>query len=145
MRLLSGSQLLMEKSEFKRFVLIGTLNTAIFYGFYEGLFFLSNGLEHRAAMSWVLAYSMSSIIAHTTHRLVTFNSSVPIEHSLPVAVGVYGCTLIMSTFSEVILIEILGWHHRLAWVTNAASFGIIIYIALRHLAFPTRLSIKETE
>ncbi|MBT6972399.1 MAG: hypothetical protein HOA04_04775 [Euryarchaeota archaeon] len=142
---MSKSQLFMEKDEFKRFVMIGALNTLIFYGLYEGLYFLSSGLEHRAAMSWVLAYSLGSIIAHTTHRLVTFNSSVPIEHSLPMAVGVYGCTLILSTISEVVLIEIFDWHHRLAWITNAASFGIIIYIALRHLAFPTRLSTKETE
>jgi putative flippase GtrA len=144
-RFLNDSQLLMERSEFRRFVMIGALNTAIFYGFYEGLYFLSSGLEHRAAMSWVLAYSMGSIIAHTTHRLITFKSNVPIEHSLPMAVGVYGVTLILSTISEVILIEILDWPHRLAWVTNTVSFGLIIYIALRHLAFPTRLSTKETE
>lgn len=145
MRYLRDPQRLVEKDEFKRFVMIGMLNTAIFYGFYEGLYFLSSGLEHRAALSWVLAYSMSSIIAHTTHRLITFHSSVPIEHSLPMAVGVYGSTLIMSTFSEVILIEVFAWHHRLAWIVNAVSFGVIIYIALRHLAFPTRLNAKETE
>ena len=78
MRYLRDPQRLVEKDEFKRFIMIGMLNTAIFYGFYEGLYFLSSGLEHRAALSWVLAYSMSSIIAHTTHRLITFHSSVPI-------------------------------------------------------------------
>ena len=142
---MSDSQIIMEKEEFKRFIMIGALNTAIFYGLYEGLYFLSSGLEHRAALSWVLAYSLGSIIAHTTHRLITFHSTVPIEHSLPMAVGVYGCTLVLSTISEVVLIEIFEWHHRLAWITNTVSFGIIIYIALRHLAFPARLSIKETE
>ena len=133
----------MEFPEFKRFIIIGTINVAIFYGLYEGLYYLAEGLEHRAAMSWILAYSMGSIIAHSTHRLFTFSSTVPIEHSLPAAVMIYGTTLILSTVSEVILIEYLMWHHRLAWLVNAGGFGIVIYIALRHIAFPVRLSEQE--
>ena len=133
----------MEFPEFKRFIIIGTINVVIFYGLYEGLYHLSEGLEHRAAMSWILAYSMGSIIAHSTHRLFTFSSTVPIEHSLPAAVMIYGTTLILSTVSEVILIEYLMWHHRLAWLVNASGFGIVIYIALRHIAFPIRLSEEE--
>tara|TARA_B100001146_G_scaffold179620_1_gene161540 strand:+ start:247 stop:672 length:426 start_codon:yes stop_codon:yes gene_type:complete len=136
-------QTLIEFPELRRFMLIGGLNVAIFYGLYEGMYYLSAGLEHRAAMSWIIAYSMGSIVAHTTHRLFTFRSSVPIEHSLPTAVAIYGSTLILSTFSEVVLIEILGWHHRLAWLFNASIFGILIYILLRHFAFPTRLSEDE--
>lgn len=133
----------MEFLEFRRFIVIGTINVVIFYGLYEGLYYLAEGLEHRAAMSWILAYSMGSIIAHSTHRLFTFSSTVPIEHSLPAAVMIYGTTLVLSTISEVILIEYLMWHHRLAWLVNACGFGIVIYIALRHIAFPTRLGEQE--
>ena len=85
----------MEFPEFRRFIVIGTINVVIFYGLYEGLYYLAEGLEHRAAMSWILAYSMGSIIAHSTHRLFTFSSTVPIEHSLPAAVMIYGTTLVL--------------------------------------------------
>ena len=139
----SSDQALIEFPELRRFMLIGGLNMAIFYGLYEGMYYLSAGLEHRAPMSWIIAYSMGSIVAHTTHRLFTFHSTVPIEHSLPTAVGVYGTTLILSTFSEVILIEILEWHHRIAWLVNASIFGILTYVMLRHFAFPTKLSKEQ--
>ena len=141
--MMTERQKLMELPEFKRFVMIGALNTSIFYGLYEGLYYLFEGLEHRAVMGWVFAYAISSIIAHSTHRIITFRSNVPIEHSLPVAVSIYCSTLIMSTFSEVVLIEFMHWHHRLAWAVNALAFGIIIYIALRHIAFPTKLAEEE--
>ena len=136
-------QALVEFPELRRFMVIGGINVAIFYGLYEGMYFLSAGLEHRAAMSWIISYSLGSIVAHSTHRIFTFHSTVPIDHSLPTAVAIYGTTLILSTFSEVILIEFLEWHHRIAWLVNASIFGILIYIMLRHFAFPIKLGMDE--
>ena len=121
--------------EYLRFCLTGAFNVTTFFCLYEGLYFLFSDLEHKAAVAWIFSYITTSFVAYATHKKWTFDSDVSWETSLPWSIGIYGSTLIMSTFSEVMLIEFAEIHHRIAWLINCSCFGLLNYLGLRHVAF----------
>ena len=93
-------------NEYVRFCFTGAFNVTTFYCLYEALYFLFSDLKHNAAVAWVFSYITTSFVAYATHKKWTFDSVTSWEISLPRSIGIYGSTLVMSTFSEVILIEI---------------------------------------
>ena len=79
-------------------------------------------------------------------RWFTFRSTSPYGRSLALTMAVYTILLIISTFSQAILADRMGFDHLAVWALNTAAFGFLSFIALRFIAFPMSdgtISVRE--
>jgi len=121
--------------QFLRFNAAGLINGPFFLLMYELFYYWDLHLEYRAAFAWALAYIFGSIEAHFVHYKFTFKSQRSYLPSLWRTLLVYVTALILSTYSDHILVTDYELHHRLAWFINASFFGIFNFMALRIFAF----------
>ena len=132
--------------EYAYFCAVGTLNVLIFFGLYSLAYSVSESIEYRAASAWSISYLVSSIISHSMHRWFTFRSISPYGRSLALTMVVYTILLIISTFSQAILADRMGFDHLAVWALNTVAFGFLSFIALRFVAFPMSdgtISVRE--
>ena len=132
--------------EYAYFCAVGTLNVLIFFAMYSLTYSIAGEIEYRAASSWSVSYLLSSIISHSMHRWFTFRSISPYGRSLALTMAVYTILLIISTFSQAILADRMGFDHLAVWALNTAAFGFLSFIALRFIAFPMSdgtISVRE--
>ncbi|MBH33570.1 MAG: hypothetical protein CMB75_04150 [Euryarchaeota archaeon] len=132
--------------EYVYFCAIGTLNVIIFFGMYSVSYSIVGEIEYRAASAWSVSYLISSIISHSMHRWFTFRSISPYGRSLVLTMAVYTILLIISTLSQAILADRMGFDHLAVWALNTAAFGFLSFIALRFIAFPISdgtISVRE--
>ena len=132
--------------EYAYFCAVGTLNVLIFLAMYYVAYSIVGGIEYRAASAWSVSYLLSSIISHSMHRWFTFRSTSPYGRSLALTMAVYTILLIISTFSQAILADNMGFNHLAVWALNTAAFGFLSFIALRFIAFPMSdgtISVRE--
>jgi len=122
------------------------LNVIIFFGMYSVSYSIVGEIEYRAASAWSVSYLISSIISHSMHRWFTFRSISPYGRSLVFTMAVYTILLIISTLSQAILADRMGFDHLAVWALNTAAFGFLSFIALRFIAFPISdgtISVRE--
>jgi len=132
--------------EYAYFCAVGTLNVLIFLAMYSFAYSISGEIQYRAASAWSVSYLLSSLISHTMHRWFTFRSTSPYGRSLALTMVVYTILLIISTFSQAILADEMGFDHLAVWALNTAAFGFLSFIALRFIAFPMSdgtISVRE--
>ena len=124
-----------ERPIIQKYVLVGTLNFIVFYGFYM-LFFLMLGSEGRMpTISWAIAWILGSIFAHWTHRTWTFQSEREVGWTFSATMGIYISGWIGSTATFDWLLFNTEMNHNLIWLMNTALWGVIDYLGLRYLAF----------
>ena len=132
--------------EYAYFCVVGTLNVLIFFAMYSVAYSIAGEIEYRAASAWSVSYLLSSLISHSMHRWFTFRSTSPYGRSLALTMAVYTILLIISTFSQAILADRMGFDHLAVWALNTAAFGFLSFIALRFIAFPMSdgtISVRE--
>ena len=132
--------------EYAYFCAVGTLNVLIFLAMYYVAYSIVGGIEYRAASAWSVSYLLSSIISHSMHRWFTFRSTSPYGRSLALTMAVYTILLIISTFSQAILADNMGFNHLAVWALNTAAFGFLSFVVLRFIAFPMSdgtISVRE--
>ena len=132
--------------EYAYFCAVGTLNVLIFFAMYYFAYPIAGEIEYRSASAWSVSYLLSSIISHSMHRWFTFRSTSPYGRSLALTMAVYTILLIISTFSQAILADRMGFDHLAVWALNTAAFGFLSFIALRFIAFPMSdgtISVRE--
>ena len=132
--------------EYAYFCAVGTLNVLIFLAMYYVAYSIVGGIEYRAAIAWSVSYLLSSIISHSMHRWFTFRSTSPYGRSLALTMAVYTILLIISTFSQAILADNMGFNHLAVWALNTAAFGFLSFVVLRFIAFPMSdgtISVRE--
>ena len=121
--------------QFIRFNAAGLINGPFFLLVYELFYYLDLHEFYRAPIAWALAYVVGSIEAHFVHYKFTFTSQRSYLPSLWRTLLVYGTALVLSTYSDHMLVNEYELHHRLAWFINASFFGIFNFMALRFFAF----------
>ena len=137
------------KTLFKEYVLfcaVGTFNLAIFFLMYVATYSMFEGIQYRAASSWSISYLLSSVLSHTMHRWFTFKSLSPYGKSLLLTMAIYSILLVISTASQALLADTMGYNHILVWAMNTLAFGFASFLALRFVAFPVSdgsISVKE--
>ena len=137
------------KTLFKEYVLfcaVGTFNLAIFFLMYVAIYFMFEDIQYRAASSWSISYLLSSVLSHTMHRWFTFKSLSPYGKSLVLTMAIYSILLVISTASQALLADTMGYNHILVWAMNTLAFGFASFLALRFVAFPASdgsISVKE--
>ena len=137
------------KTLFKEYVLfcaVGTFNLAIFFLMYVATYSMFEGIQYRAAASWSISYLLSSVLSHTMHRWFTFKSLSPYGKSLVLTMAIYSILLVISTASQALLADTMGYNHILVWAMNTLAFGFASFLALRFVAFPFSdgsISVKE--
>lgn len=132
--------------EYVLFCLVGTFNLAVFFLMYLASYSLLDGVHYRAATSWSVSYLLSSILSHSMHRWFTFKSLSPYGKSLVTTMAVYSIMLVVSTASQALLADSMGYNHVLVWALNTLAFGLASFIALRFIAFPASdgsISVRE--
>jgi putative flippase GtrA len=132
--------------EYALFCLVGTFNLAVFFLMYLASYSLLDGVHYRAATSWSVSYLLSSILSHSMHRWFTFKSLSPYGKSLVTTMAVYSIMLVVSTASQALLADNMGYNHVLVWALNTLAFGLASFIALRFIAFPSSdgsISVRE--
>ena len=137
------------KTLFKEYVLfcvVGTFNLAIFFLMYVATYSMFEGIQYRAASSWSVSYLLSSVLSHTMHRWFTFKSLSPYGKSLVLTMAIYSIMLVISTASQALLADTMGYNHILVWAMNTLAFGFASFVALKFIAFPASdgsISVKE--
>ena len=137
------------KTLFKEYVLfcaVGTFNLAIFFLMYVATYSMFEGIQYRAASSWSISYLLSSVLSHTMHRWFTFKSLSPYGKSLVLTMAIYSILLVISTASQALLADTMGYNHILVWAMNTLAFGFASFLALRFVAFPASdgsISVRE--
>ena len=132
--------------EYATFCVVGTFNLAIFFLMYVASYSMFEGIQYRAATSWSISYLLSSVLSHTMHRWFTFKSLSPYGKSLVLTMAIYSVMLVVSTASQALLADTMGYNHIFVWALNTLAFGFASVIALRFVAFPASdgsISVRE--
>ncbi len=132
--------------EYVLFCVVGTFNLAIFFLMYVATYSMFEGIQYRAASSWSVSYLLSSVLSHTMHRWFTFKSLSPYGKSLVLTMAIYSIMLVISTASQALLADTMGYNHILVWAMNTLAFGFASFVALKFIAFPASdgsISVKE--
>lgn len=133
----------LERPILQRYIAVGLLNFAIFYGLYM-LFFLILGSEGRMpTLAWAIAWLLGSIVAHWTHRNWSFQSEKMVQWTFAATMGVYFSGWIGSTATYDWLLFNTSLNHNLIWLINTSIWGIIDYLGLRYVAFREDSSADE--
>ena len=122
-------------NEMLRWVVVGLFNVAIFWSIYGTLYTLELFNSHNEVYSWATAFIIGSIVAHYTHRKITFRSDAKYLPSFWRAMVVYATSFTLSTTSEYFMVEELLINHLIALVINTAVFGAMGFFGMRFFAF----------
>ena len=125
-------------NKFFRFASVGFLTSAICWLLYEALFAWNPLPEFREAAAWAISYGLTSVLAHYLHYRLTFDPNRSYWPSLWRTMIIYGSSLIASTFTDHWLAQQMP--HRVAWIINMGSFGLINFFLLRYYAYLEPLS-----
>ena len=101
---------------------------------YEIIFVL-NPFEPRAAISWLVAFSIGVARQHALHRWLTFTQHVAYWPSLGRAYVMDSGAAIISTGLNWMLTEIWGINHRLAWLICMTMVAVLNYVLLKRYVF----------
>lgn len=125
--------------EFMRFNVTGCFNTAFSFTLYQILYWVNIWDAHTAVSAWVVSNIIGNVEAHYMHYKFTFHSSFEYAASLNRAFWCYTAQLVVTTSSEIVMIEIWGVNHNIAWLINTCVFGFVNFLLIRWLAFPPDL------
>ena len=133
--------------ELLRFALLGIFNVGVMLLLFT--FFRSIQPEIYpaldVALSWFVAYLLTSMMAHHLHRKYTFATDGVYKKSLYRAMIVYSIVMMLSTVTIYIAVDIFGFNDLFMAVILNPTTGLLNFIGLRLLAFEIPLIEKEIE
>ena len=132
-------------NEMLRWVVVGAFNVAVFWSTYALLYTLELFDTYNEVYSWAIAFIIGSVVAHYTHRKITFRSDAKYLPSFWRAMIVYTTSFTLSTTSEYIMIEEWQISHIVALVANTAIFGAMGFFGMRFFAFKVPILTDESE
>ena len=132
--------------ELLRFALLGIFNVGVMLLLFA--FFRSIQPEIYpaldVALSWFVAYLLTSMMAHHLHRKYTFATDGVYKKSLYRAMIVYSIVMILSTVTIYIAVDIFGFNDLFMAVILNPTTALLNFIGLRLLAFEIPLIERET-
>ena len=133
--------------ELLRFALLGIFNVGVMLLLFT--FFRSIQPEIYpaldVALSWFVAYLLTSMMAHHLHRKYTFATDGVYKKSLYRAMIVYSIVMMLSTVTIYIAVDIFGFNDLFMAVILNPTTGLLNFIGLRLLAFEIPLIERERE
>ena len=132
-------------NEIKRWIVVGTFNVIVFWSLYGILYKLNLFGNYNEVYSWAISFIIGSIVAHYTHRRLTFRSDAKYMQSFWRAMVVYTTSFTLSTTSEYFMIESLRVDHLVALVINTSVFGALGFLGMRFFAFKVPILPDEDE
>ena len=131
-----GSMVVGFPPELFRFAVVGGFTSLLGLALYEWLYAWNGSDEFREAWAWAVSYGLTSVLAHYLHHRLTFDPNRTYWKSLWRTLLVYGCA--ECSPQEAIMFMVQHMHHRVAWVLNMGSFGLLNFFLLRHYAYRDR-------
>jgi putative flippase GtrA len=125
--------------EFLKFNIVGIFNSAFALILYEILFLVDLWPSHTAVSAWVVSCIIGNVEAHYMHYKYTFKSTFEYTKSLNRAFWTYTGQLVVTALFHYLMVEVLYFHHTLAWLVNTCIFGYINFLLIRWIAFPPEL------
>lgn len=113
---------------------VAVLGAGIGFLTYEVLYFLVR-LEPRATIAWTLSFLIGVLRQHYLHQKLTFKLKTAPSGSLVRAYAMYSMSIVLGTTVNYIFVELLGIHHRLAWLFCLALTASISLIFLKRWVF----------
>jgi len=125
--------------EFLKFNIVGIFNSSFALILYEVLFWIDIWPAHTAVAAWIVSCIIGNVEAHFMHYKYTFKSTFNYIKSLNRAFWTYTGQLIVTASFHYLMVEVLHFHHTLAWLVNTCIFGYINFLLIRWIAFPPEL------
>lgn len=126
-------------NEFIKFNIVGVFNSSFALLLYEVLFWVDIWPSHTAVAAWAVSSAIGNIEAHFMHYKFTFKSTFSYRRSLNRAFWTYTGQLVVTTACHYVMVEILYFHHTVAWFVNTCIFGYLNFLLIRWIAFPPEL------
>ena len=123
--------------ELLRFALLGIFNVGVMLLLFTFLRSVQPEIYPAldVALSWFVAYLLTSIMAHHLHRKYTFATDGVYKKSLYRAMIVYSVVMVLSTVTIYVAVDIFGFNDLLMAVILNPTTGLLNFIGLRLLAF----------
>ncbi len=101
--------------------------------FIDLLIHITFGIEN-ASVCWILGFSLSILVRHSSHRYLVFGMYVGgYRNSLMRMYGGYSISIILSTIANYIMTEWYAVPHYVAWVFTLLWTGVVNYFILKKL------------
>lgn len=124
-----------KRTQFIRFVISGTIGTALFYLLYEFLYFLLQYakplLDYRASISWFVSYVLSILWQHALHRYLVFGTQNSYWKTLFWTYVSYTLSLVISPAIIYLLVDYMGMYYQLGWVISLCATGLFNWVTLK--------------
>jgi len=125
------------KTVYVRLVIVAVLGAAIGYITYEIIYFFVRW-EPRSTLSWTLAFLIGVIRQHYLHRRWTFQLFQRPPGSLMRAFILYSGSATTGAAANYVLVNLLGIHHRVAWLVCLLITATFSLIFLKSFVFNIR-------
>jgi putative flippase GtrA len=121
-----------------RYGAAGAFNTAIF-GALLVLFSFTTGIGRddavRWAMLWGIAWALSSLVAHATHRMFTFHATTGLAWSLSSSIPVFALGLVGSSTTFGMLVNLSSAPLVALTMVNVGAWGVVLWALNRTVVF----------
>jgi len=121
------------KGSLQRFGLAGGFNTLLFLILIEIFYAIFE--ESFAPVIWAVSWILTSYIAHFIHRWFTFDTTEPIQKTIPLVAILYIIGMLGSTWTYVKFLDILTIDIRLIALLNVLLWGAVTWLSMRVLIF----------
>jgi hypothetical protein len=114
------------------FVLSGAI-CDIIQAFLDYLIYLVYVFEwERATICWTLSYTLSIVVRHSSHRLLVFGEfEGSYCGSLSRTYMAYSSSIVISMLANHLLVSMLNFSHRTAWIVTLLWTGIYNFFMLK--------------
>mmetsp|Transcript_9531 Transcript_9531/g.10512 ORF Transcript_9531/g.10512 Transcript_9531/m.10512 type:complete len:317 (+) Transcript_9531:106-1056(+) len=114
------------------FIMSGFICDVIQFGIDIALFHLLH--IQGSSLCWLLGFSLSIIVRHTSHRYLVFGNYVGgYCHSLMKMYAGYSIILVLSTLFNLVLTHLVRMQHYTAWIITLIWTNIVNYFLLKQL------------
>ena len=123
--------------ELTRFVSLGIFNVSVMLFLFTVLRSIQPEIYPAldVALSWVIAYLATSLMAHHLHRKYTFATDGVYKRSLYRAMIIYSVVMVISTAAIYIAVDMFGFDDFFMAVILNPITGLLNFIGLRFPAF----------
>lgn len=121
-----------------RYGAAGAFNTAVF-GVVLVVLSMVTGIERDDALRWAtvwgVAWTLSSLVAHATHRLFTFNATTGLAWSLSSSIPVFALGMVGSSTTFGVLVDHSTSPLAVLTVVNVGAWGVVLWALNRTVVF----------
>lgn len=121
-------------TQFLRFAVIGLVTNGLLFLAY--LLATDLGIGHKTAMTSV--YVSGVLLSFLLNRSWTFEHKGPVPSSLFRYLSTYALGYVLDLAGLLILVDHLGFSHRLVQLVLAFAIAVLVFFAQRHWVFPAQ-------